>query len=144
MSELTPYLAVRDARSALDWYVEHLGARVTYEPIVMPDGRIGHTELTFGRARWMMSDEYPEIQVEAPAPGRGAAVTLHLTVDDVDGLVHRVVAGGAVLDRGPEDNPAAGRVAVFRDPFGHRWFLSAPVSPASPEADDLPVDETRA
>jgi uncharacterized glyoxalase superfamily protein PhnB len=27
-------------------------------------------------------------------------------------------------ERGPEDNPPAGRVAVFRDPFGHRWFLN--------------------
>lgn len=128
MSELTPYLAVRDARAAIDWYVEHLGAEVTYEPIVMPDGRIGHTELTLDGARWMMSDEHPELQVEAPDPGRGAAVTLHLTVDDVDGLVERVVAGGATRDRGPEDNPA-GRVAVFRDPFGHRWFLNRPEQP---------------
>jgi uncharacterized glyoxalase superfamily protein PhnB len=129
MSELTPYLAVRDARAAIDWYVEHVGAEVTYEPIVMPDGRIGHTELTVDGARWMMSDEHPELQVEAPDPGRGAAVTLHLTVEDVDGLVDRVVAGGATLDRGPEDNPA-GRVAVFRDPFGHRWFLNRPEQPA--------------
>jgi uncharacterized glyoxalase superfamily protein PhnB len=127
MSELTPYLAVRDARAAMDWYVQHLGAAVTYEPIVMPDGRIGHTELEVDGARWMMADEYPELQAEAPAPGRGAAVTLHLTVDGVDDLVDRVVAGGAELDRGPEDGPV-GRVAVFRDPFGHRWFLSQPTA----------------
>ena len=121
MSELTPYLAVRDARAASAWYVEHLGAVVTYEPIVMPDGRVGHTELAVEGARWMMADEHPEIHVEAPDPLRGAAVTLHLTVGDVDALVDRVLAGGATLDRGPEDNPV-GRVAVFRDPFGHRWF----------------------
>jgi len=29
MSVLTPYLAVRDARAAIAWYVEHLGAVVT-------------------------------------------------------------------------------------------------------------------
>jgi len=125
MSELTPYLAVADARAALQWYVEHLGARVTYEPIVMPDGRIGHTELEIDGARWMMADEHPEIRVEAPAPDRGAAVTLHLTVADVDGLVSRAVDGGAHLDRGPEEAPV-GRVAVLRDPFGHRWFLNGP------------------
>ena len=122
MSELTPYLAVTDAREAILWYVERLGAQVTYEPIVMPDGRIGHTELAVDGARWMMADEHPEIQVEAPVEGRGAAVTLHLTVRDVDAVVERVLAGGALLDRGPEDS-SVGRVAVFRDPFGHRWFL---------------------
>jgi uncharacterized glyoxalase superfamily protein PhnB len=123
MSQITPYLAVEDAREAILWYVERLGAQVTYEPVVMPDGRVGHTELAVDGARWMMADEHPEIQVEAPMPGRGAAVTLHLTVRDVDAVVERVLAGGALLDRGPEDS-SVGRVAVFRDPFGHRWFLS--------------------
>jgi uncharacterized glyoxalase superfamily protein PhnB len=127
MSELTPYLAVRDARAALEWYVDRLGAEVTVEPIVMPDGRVGHVELAVDGARWMMADEHPELQVEAPAEGRGSAVTLHLSVADVDGLAQRMVDGGAVLDRGPEDNPPVGRVAVLRDPFGHRWFLNQPL-----------------
>lgn len=127
MSELTPYLAVRDARAAIDWYVDRLGAEVTFDPIVMPDGRVGHVELTVDGASWMMSDEHPEIHVEAPAEGRGAAVTLHLTVADVDGTAQRMQGGGALLDRGPEDNPPVGRVAVLRDPFGHRWFLNQPL-----------------
>ncbi|HEU5045869.1 MAG TPA: VOC family protein [Nocardioidaceae bacterium] len=125
MNELTPYLAVPDARAAIEWYVERLGAEVTYQPIVMPDGRIGHCELSIDGARLMMSDPHPEIHVDAPLPDRGAAVTLHLTVADVDALVERAVAGGAVLDRGPEDI-SIGRVAVFRDPFGHRWFVHRP------------------
>jgi uncharacterized glyoxalase superfamily protein PhnB len=80
MSEPTPYLAVHDARAAIDWYTRVLGAVVTVAPIVMPDGRIGHVEL------------------------------------EID--------GGAEVDRGPEDNPPVGRVAVLRDPSGHRWFLN--------------------
>ena len=39
----------------------------------------------------------------------------------------RVTAAGVALDRGPEDNPPVGRVAVFRDPFGHRWFVNQPL-----------------
>jgi len=93
MSELTPYIAVADARAALEWYVEHLGAEVNYQPIVMPDGRIGHCELSIDGARWMMSDPHPEIHVDAPMRDRGAAVTLHLTVEDVDGLVARPSPG---------------------------------------------------
>ena len=48
MSELTPYLCVADARAAMEWYVDVLGAVVTYDPIVMDDGRIGHVELDLG------------------------------------------------------------------------------------------------
>jgi len=125
-SELTPYLCVGDARAAIEWYVDVLGAEVVYDPIEMPDGRIGHVELAVDGARWMMSDEFAEAGVAAPDPTRGSAVSLHLTVDDVDALAARVTAAGVVLDQGPEDSGAAGRVAVFRDPFGHRWFLNHP------------------
>ena len=123
MSELTPYLAVSDARAAIEWYADVLGAVVTYEPIVMPDGRIGHAEMTVEGARFMLADAHPEIQAVAPG-AEGSPVTLHLTVADVDALCARITAAGVSLDRGPEDSAPAGRVAVFRDPFGHRWFLN--------------------
>ena len=42
---LTPYLAVLDARRAMEWYVDAMGGVVRDEPIVMPDGRVGHAEL---------------------------------------------------------------------------------------------------
>ena len=128
MSELTPYICVADSRAAVQWYVDVLGAEVTYEPIEMPDGRIGHVELAVGGAGWMMSDEFAEANVAAPDPDRGSAVSLSLTVDDVDSVAARVQASGVTLDRGPEDSEHVGRVAVFRDPFGHRWFLTQPTA----------------
>jgi PhnB protein len=125
MSELTPYLCVADARKAIDWYARAFGAVVTYDPIVMDDGRIGHTELTIDGARFMLSDEFAELGVASPAPDRGAAVTLHLTVGDVQAVTNRAVPDGARLDRGPEPGPD-GQVAVLRDPYGHRWYLNGP------------------
>ena len=125
MSELTPYLAVSDARAAIEWYADVLGAVVTYDPIVMPDGRIGHVEMTVEGARFMLADAHPEIHAVAPGPD-GSPVTLHLGVEDVDGLCARITSAGVGLDRGPEDG-GVGRVAVFRDPFGHRWLLNQPL-----------------
>ncbi|MGH3450598.1 MAG: VOC family protein [Haloechinothrix sp.] len=125
MNELTPYLCVGDARAAMGWYADVFGAEVTAGPIVMDDGRIGHVEMVVDDARWMMADPFPDIGVEAPDPGRGAAVTLHLEVPDVDALTAKVTGSGIALDRGPEDSPH-GRVAVFRDPFGHRWLVNQP------------------
>jgi uncharacterized glyoxalase superfamily protein PhnB len=123
MCELTPYICVPDARAAIEWYAAVLGAEVTVDPIEMPDGRVGHVELAVDGASWMMSDAFAEANVAPPDRERGSAVTLHLTVADVDALAARVVAADVTLDRGPEDTPV-GRVAVFRDPFGHRWFLN--------------------
>ena len=109
MSELTPYLCVADARAAIEWYARVLDAEVTFDPIEMPDGRIGHVELEVDGARWMMSEEFPEIDVVAPDPGRGIAVSLHLTVADVDAVAARVVDAGVTLDRGPRTaRPPAG------------------------------------
>ncbi|MFC7361468.1 VOC family protein [Nocardioides astragali] len=128
MGELTPYICVADARRSIEWYVDVLGAQVVFEPIVMDDGRIGHVELAVGDGRWMMSDEFASAGVAAPDTSRGAAISLHLEVDDVDAVCERVVGSGVTLDRGPEDSPPAGRVAVFRDPFGHRWFVNQPLT----------------
>ncbi len=127
MTELTPYLCVADGRAAIDWYTDALGADVVVDPIVMDDGKVGHVELAVDGARWMMADEFPEAGVAAPATDRGASVTLHLTVADVDALAARVEAAGTPMVRGPETSEHAGRLAVFLDPFGHRWFLNAPM-----------------
>src|SRR4051794_41494029 len=128
MSELTPYICVGDCRAAIAWYVDALGAELSYDPIVMDDGRVGHCELTVDGARWMMSDAFDSAGVAPPDRSRGNAVTLHLTVADVDAVCAEVRRGGAEVDRGPEDAPPAGRVAVFHDSFGHRWFVNAPLS----------------
>lgn len=101
MIRLTPYLCVADARAAIEWYVSALGAEVTYEPIVMDDGRVGHCELAIGEARWMMSDPFDSAGVAAPDPARGTAVSLHLTVTDVDAAAAAVVATGTSMARGP-------------------------------------------
>ena len=127
MTDLTPYICVADSRAAIDWYADALGAEVVYAPIVMEDGRVGHCEMAVDGARWMMSDEFESAGVAPPDPSRGTAVSLHLTVDDVDAMAAAVVATGTPMTRGPEDSPPAGRVAVFTDPFGHRWFLTQPL-----------------
>ncbi len=128
---LTPYLAVADGRRAIEWYVDAFGARLRGEPIVMPDGRIGHAELDFGGALVMLADEFPDIGHTAPRPGAGSPVTLHLEMAGIDDIVARAVEEGATLDRPPADHEY-GRNATIIDPFGHRWLL-AEATPTRPE-----------
>jgi uncharacterized glyoxalase superfamily protein PhnB len=125
MSALTPYLVVRDARSALAWYAEVFGARPVGDPYVDDDDRIGHAELEVAGAMLYLADPYPELGLTGPDDGR-VAVTLHL-----DAAVARAESAGATVERPATDAPY-GRTGVVVDPYGHRWMLQTPPAPAQP------------
>jgi uncharacterized glyoxalase superfamily protein PhnB len=130
VSQLIPYLAVRDARAAIAWYTEALGAQVVGDPYIMDDDRIGHAELAVAGAVLYLADEYPEIGLTGPDAGR-VSVSLHLSVPDVDAAVDRAVGLAATLERPVYDAPY-GRTGVIVDPYGHRWMLQTPAQPAAP------------
>lgn len=123
---MTPYLCVHNSWRAIEWYTQTFGARLVQRPLVRPDGRVGQAEVAIGDAGIiMLSDPFPELGVEPPLPGHGATVTLHLTIEDVDAVTAGASSAGAVIERGPEPS-SHGRVAVLRDPHGHRWMLNEP------------------
>jgi uncharacterized glyoxalase superfamily protein PhnB len=124
LHNLTPYIAVDDARRALDWYVRALGARRRGEPIVMDDDRVGHAELAFGDSVLMLADEFPEIGHIGPKARGGPTQSLRLEVPDVDETVRRAVELGAELATPVADSPY-GRGGTIIDPFGHRWMVAA-------------------
>ncbi|BBZ06454.1 glyoxalase [Mycolicibacterium doricum] len=123
-----PYLAVADARAAIDWYVDALGATPAGEPMMMDDGRIGHAELTLSGGVLYLADEFPELGLKAPAPEH-VSVSLLLQVADTDAALRRAHDHGAHVQREPYDAHGS-RTAAIIDPFGHRWMLSGPVTGA--------------
>jgi uncharacterized glyoxalase superfamily protein PhnB len=129
-AQLIPYLVVRDARSAIAWYVEAFGARRVGDPVVMDDDRIGHAEIEVGGATLYLADPFPELGLTGPDDGR-VAVSLHLSVADVDASVRRADAAGATVER-PAADTDHGRTAVVVDPYGHRWMLQTPPVPGQP------------
>jgi len=120
---VTPYLAVKDAAAALEFYARAFGAM---EVCRLPDedGRISHAEMRLGGLPVMLSDEYPEIGVLSPQTLGGSPVMVILEVADVDALLARAVAAGARLVRPLQDGfDGKLRTAKVDDPFGHRWML---------------------
>ncbi|PRY46513.1 VOC family protein [Umezawaea tangerina] len=120
LSTLTPYLAVTDARAAIEFYTEVFGAVRQGEPIVVDDGRVGHAELVFGGSVVMLSEEFPEVGHLAPV---GTHPSYRIEVADLDGVVRRAVERGAELLRPVADSPH-GRGGTVLDPFGHRWLVA--------------------
>ena len=121
---VTAYLAVRNARAAIDFYTAAFGARQVLL-IEGPDARIGHATLRIGPAEIYLADEHPEFEsFVGPETLGGTAVILDLEVDDVEGAIDRAVAAGAQLIR-PPDHPTSGvQAGKVRDPFGHIWLIT--------------------
>jgi uncharacterized glyoxalase superfamily protein PhnB len=126
VTAITPYLTVHDGAAAVDFYRAAFGAVEDFR-VVGDDGRLGHAEVRIGEARIQLSDEYPEIEVRSPRTLGGSGVGLSLTVDDCDAVWQQALDAGAEGLRPPEDQPHGNRMAVLRDPFGHRWFLLQPI-----------------
>ena len=140
--EVYPYLVVRGAAAAIEFYREVFGAEETMR-IADPDGlRTGHAELRLGPVTIMLADEYPELGILGPAAFGGTGLTIHLHVDDVDALAARAIRAGATMVRAPADHDHGERQCRVRDPFGHEWLLGHEISARS--ADALPRAEPRA
>jgi PhnB protein len=120
---ITPYLAVRDAVRAIEFYKKAFGATVSIR-ISEASGRVGHASLKFGDSQVFLSDEYPEIGVSSPQTVGGTTFALYLYVDDVDKVTGQAVAAGAQLLREVQDEPDGDRRGRLRDPFGHEWMVA--------------------
>jgi PhnB protein len=129
---LFPYLSVRGAERAIAFYVEAFGATERYR-LPMPDGRIGHAELAVGDVSFWLADEYPEMKMKGPESLGGTSVSLALYVSDVDAFVARAAAGGATVERAPQDEFYGDRTGILVDPLGHRWMIHARREEVSPE-----------
>ncbi|RCV50960.1 VOC family protein [Marinitenerispora sediminis] len=124
MTTVIPYLCVRDAAAALDFY------RIAFDAVedarwTEDDGRIVHAQFTIGEATCFVADEHPEIGVRAPSAYGGTPVSLVLRVADADATVARAVAAGATVEQAVADHPYHERRGWVVDPFGHRWAVNS-------------------
>jgi PhnB protein len=125
--QLCPYLSVKGAKEAMDFYVKAFGARIDYTLIDPSDGRIGHAELTFGKTQVYLADEYPDFGAVGPDTLGGSPVKFHLEVDDADAFVAQAVQYGATVLRPVKLAFHGDRSGLLADPFGYSWFISCKV-----------------
>lgn len=129
---ITPYLVIRGAAAAIDFYTQVFGATELVR-MPQPDGRIGHAELKIGDSMIMMADEYPEMQVVGPQTLGNSSVGLLLYVDDADATFAKAVAAGATVDKPMADQFYGDRSGTLKDPWGHKWTIATHKEDVSPE-----------
>ncbi len=120
---LTPYMTVRDAARAIEFYKQAFGAT---ERGVMkgPDGKIMHAELIIGDSIFMLADEFPQYGSMSPLSTGGSGMGLHIYVEDVDSAFDRAVKAGASVDMPVGDMFWGDRYGKLADPFGHKWSIA--------------------
>ena len=131
-STVTPYLIVKDAARAIEFYRQAFGATEVFR-MARPDGRVHHAEIQLGNSRVMLADEHPEINARSPQTIGGSPVSFLVYVEDVDAMVERAVAAGAKLTRPVSDQFYGDRTGGVEDPFGYAWYIATHVEDVAPE-----------
>lgn len=129
---VTPYLIIRGAARALDFYKQVFGATERMR-LDMPGGIIGHAEIQLGDSVIMLADEFPQMNARGPEAYGGSPVSLHLYVTDVDAIAARAVSLGAKITRPLENQFYGDRSGTVVDPFGHTWNIATHVEDVSHE-----------
>ena len=130
---VTPYLSVKGAAEALDFYKRAFGAE---EVVKMhgPDGKsVMHAEFKIGGSILMLADEWPQGGVKAPKTLGGTTVSIFLYVQDVDAVFKRAVAAGATATMPPMDMFWGDRYGKVTDPYGHEWGMATHRLDMTPE-----------
>jgi PhnB protein len=115
---IAPWLAVRDAQKAVDYYKAAFDAVELYR-LPADDGSLAVAQLSVGGAVfWVQTDS------NASALGSGAgSVRMILSVDDPDSVFEQAVGAGATVVA-PIHEDYGWRTGRVTDPFGHDWEVS--------------------
>lgn len=115
---LAPWLSVRDAARAVEFYKSAFGAAEKFRI----DGGGVVSRLSIGDSEFWVSDESPEYFNFSPQSLNGAAVRMILSVTDPDAAFAQACAAGAQVVR-PVEEENGWRVGRVVDPFGHHWEI---------------------
>ncbi|TMH66836.1 MAG: VOC family protein [Betaproteobacteria bacterium] len=130
---ITPYLIVRNAAAAIDFYKKAFNA-VELMRFPGPGGKIMHAEVKIGDSPVMLADEMPEEGHVGPQTLGGVGVSMMLYVEDVDTRFAQAIAAGATIKRPVQDQFYGDRNGTLVDPFGHVWSIGT-------HKEDVPMEE---
>lgn len=118
---LVPYLIVKNAKKAIDFYKKVFKAEVMMK-MPSPDGKkIMHAELNVAGCMMYLADACEDGHFKAPKDGSPMGLTLYCL--DADKVFQRAVKHGAKVMKPMEDAFWGDRYGTVKDPYGHWWTL---------------------
>ncbi len=120
---VTPYIIVRDAPSAIQFYERAFGAD-EHLRLEGPEGVVAHAEIQIGDSIIMLAEENPTWNAKCPLSYGGSAVSLLIYTHDADAMYAQAIDAGATPVRPVQDQFYGDRSGVVMDPFGHSWSIA--------------------
>ena len=134
-STITPYLVIKGAAKAIDYYKKVFGATVVVR-MDGPNGQVGHAELQIGDSRIMLADENPQLGYRSAESIGASPVSLYVYLPDCDKVVAQAAAEGAKILKPVQDQFYGDRSGFLQDPFGHLWGIATHKEDVSPQEMD--------
>jgi PhnB protein len=120
---VTPYLIIKGAAQAIDFYKKAFGATELMR-FPGPNDTVMHAEIKIGDSPVMLADEHESGPYRSPLAVGGTPVSLMVYVEDVDTVFNQAVSWGAKSTRAVEDQFYGDRSGNLTDPFGHVWTIA--------------------
>lgn len=124
-NSLTPYLSIKGAAEAIEFYKKSFGAQEVLR--MANDGKIMHAELQIGSSKFMLSDEFPDMGNKSPTTMGGSPVSLMIYVEDCDQVFKQALNAGATEVRPLKNQFYGDRSGAVKDPYGYIWHIATHV-----------------
>src|SRR5208337_5012740 len=132
---VTPYLIIKGAAKAIDYYKNVFGATVVVR-MDGPNGQVGHAELQIGDSRIMLADENPQMGYRGAESIGASPVSLLVYIPACDKVVAKAAAEGAKILKPIQDQFYGDRPGFIQDPFGHLGGIATHKEDLSPKEMD--------
>jgi PhnB protein len=120
-ASIAPWLSVRDATQAVDYYGAAFAAVERYR-LEGDAGRVVVARLAVGAAEFWIQED-PEATPETCA----GAVRMILTVEDPESVHAEALKAGAT-ELSPVSEGHGWLIGRLSDPFGHQWEIGRPLT----------------
>jgi|CXWL01.1.fsa_nt_gi PhnB protein len=133
---VVPYLTVSDAKGAIAFYKNGLGAKEVMRMPAQDGKRLMHAEVEINGHSLFLSDDFSEASPKLTGGGRtpeklrGTPVAMFIQLKapkEVDQWIARAVKAGAKITMPAADQFWGDRFGVISDPYGHSWQFGAPL-----------------
>lgn len=117
-----PQLYIKSGITDVSFYEKAFGA-VELRRFSNDDGSIHVCELSIEGTLFHLHEENLRLRTYEPGRHNSTTVTIGLFVPDVDAVMKKAIAAGALEISPAQDYDYGYRQGEFKDPFGHCWLI---------------------